>query len=166
MMRTLVVASTIMTLVLALSACGGSSGSSASDQAQTEADTYAISQIEPKFHESLSTKDIEMMMDLWAPDATFTFGPGKTATGMAEIRDTWLKTTAFKPETQWVSDHPAWKLHVTVNGDRGTLHFECHFIDVKTERVAATTAADLDVSRIDGRWLITRMVGGTAELSP
>jgi hypothetical protein len=53
---------------------------------------------------------------------------------------------------------------VTVNGDRGTLHFECHFIDVNTHQVAAVTAADMDVARVGGRWLITKMVGGTAEL--
>ena len=165
-MRTLVFGGAIIALVLALSACGGSSESSATDQAQDDADTYAIRQIEENFHESTSKKDIDQMMDLWAPDATFTFGPGKTATGIEQIRATWLKSTAFKPETHWVSDHPAWKLHVTVNGNRGTLHFECHFIDVKSEKVASTTAADMDVARIDGRWLITRMVGGTAELSP
>ena len=69
------------------------------------------------------------------------------------------------PRPHWVSDHPAYKLEVTVNGDRGTLHFECHFIDVNTGKVAAVTAADLDVARIDGRWLITNMVGRTTELS-
>jgi hypothetical protein len=30
--------------------------------------------------------------------------------------------------------------------------------------VAAVTAGDFDVARIDGRWLITKMVGSTAEL--
>jgi ketosteroid isomerase-like protein len=165
-MRTLVLGGAIVALVLALSACGGSSRSSGSDQVQHDADVYAITQIEEKVHESLSKKDIGMMMGVWAEDATFTYGPGKTATGIEQIRDTWLKTKAFKPETQWVSDHPAWKLHVTVNGDRGTLHFECHFIDVKSGKVAATTAADMDVARIDGRWMITRMLGGTAELRP
>ena len=165
-MRTLVLGGAVVALVLALSACGGSSRSSDSDQVQHDADVYAITQIEETVHESLSKKDIGMMMDVWAPDATFTYGPGKTATGIEQIRGTWLKTAAFKPETDWVSDHPAWKLHVTVNGDRGTLHFECHFIDVKSGKVVATTAADMDVARIDGRWLITRMLGGTAELRP
>ena len=48
--------------------------------------------------------------------------------------------------------------------DRGTLHFECHFIDVKKRTVAATTAGNVDVARIDGRWLITNFVGSTTEL--
>jgi len=102
-------------------------------------------------------------MSLWAPHATFSFR-GKTAAGIQQIRGTWLKSEGFKPETHWVSDHPAWKMDVKVSGDRGTLHFECHFIDVKSKKVAATTAADMDVARIDGRWLITRMLGGTTVL--
>ena len=166
-MRTLVFGGAIIALVLALSvlalsAFGGSSESSATDET---ADKYAIGQIEENFHESMSMKDIDQLMSLWAPNATFSFR-GKTAAGIQQIRGTWLKSEAFKPETHWVSDHPAWKMDVTVSGDQGTLHFECHFIDVKSEKVAATTAADMDVARIDGRWLITRMVGGTAELSP
>ena len=37
---------------------------------------------------------------------------------------------------------------------------------MKTNEVEEVTAGDLEVARIDGRWLITNMVGGTAELSP
>ena len=50
-------------------------------------------------------------------------------------------------------------MKVTVNGDRGTLHFECHYVDVDTGKIEAITAGDLDVARIDGAWLITNMVG-------
>jgi hypothetical protein len=70
----------------------------------------------------------------------------------------------WEPETQWLSDHPAYKLKVTINGDRGTLRFECHFVDVRTGKVAAVTAANQDVTRIDNRWLITNFVGSTSEL--
>ena len=55
---------------------------------------------------------------------------------------------------------------MTIDGDRGTLYFECHYVDVKTKEVAAVTRRDMDVARVDGRWLITRMVGGTTELKP
>ena len=103
-------------------------------------------------------------MGLFAPNATGTFGPGKTVTGKDQIREVWLKSVGFEPETHWLSDHPAYKLKVTVDGDRGTLHFECHFIDVDTGKVAAVTAGNLDVAKIDGHWLITNFVGSTAEL--
>ena len=72
-MRTLVFGGAIIALVLALSACGGSSKSSAPDETQLDADNYAISQIEENFHESMSKKDIAQLMSLWAPHATFSF---------------------------------------------------------------------------------------------
>lgn len=164
-MRTPLIAG-VLGIVVMLSACGGSSGSAASDQdLERKADTYAISQIERYFHESTAKKDIEEMMSLWTENATFTYGPGQTATGKDEIRNTWLAAKPFQPTTHWLADHPAYKLQVTVNGDRGTLHFECHFIDVDTREVAAITAGDFDVARVDNHWLITKMVGSTTELA-
>ena len=70
----------------------------------------------------------------------------------------------FQEGNHWISDHPAYKVEITVNGDRGTLHFECHYVDPKTEEIVSVTAADLDVARIDGKWLITNMIGGTTIL--
>jgi ketosteroid isomerase-like protein len=128
-------------------------------------DYWQIDQIEKNFHEATTTKNIEQMMGLFAPNATMTVGSGETASGLDEIRQFWLTQAAtFEPENHWQSDHPAYKLEITVNGDRGTLHFECHYIDVDTGEVVSTTTADFDVARIDGSWLITNMVGGTAVL--
>jgi ketosteroid isomerase-like protein len=131
---------------------------------QEKADTYAISQIERSFHEAISKKDIDEMVGLFAPHATGTFGPGKTATGQNQIRHAWLKSEAWQPTTHWLSDHPAYKLKVTVDGDRGTLHFECHFIDVDTGKIERLTAGNLDVAKIDGKWLITNFVGSLTAL--
>jgi uncharacterized protein (TIGR02246 family) len=164
-MRTLFTGGVLAILVFAVSACGGSSGSSASEQAmEKKADIYAISQIERSFHEAISKKDIDEMAGLFAPHATGTFGPGKTVSGKDQIRQVWMKSDAWKPTTHWLSDHPAYKLKVTVDGDRGTLHFECHFIDIDTGKIAALTAGNLDVAKIDGHWLITNFVGSTTEL--
>ncbi len=164
-MRTLLTGGVLVMLAFVLAACGGSRGSSASDQEmERKAEIYAISQIERTFHESISKKDIDDLVGLFAPNATGTFGPGKTVTGKEQIRQVWLKSVPFKPATHWLSDHPAYKLKITVDGDRGTLHFECHFIDVDTGKVAALTAGNLDVAKIDGKWLITNFVGSTSEL--
>jgi ketosteroid isomerase-like protein len=165
-MRTLLIGGALGALVIALSGCGGSSGTSADAAAdQRSVDLYEISHIERSFHEAISKKNIDELVSLFAPHATGTFGPGKTVTGTKQIRQVWLKSKAFRPETHWLSDHPAYKLKVTVDGDRGTLHFECHFIDVETAKVAAVTAGNLDVARIDGRWRITNFVGSTSELT-
>jgi ketosteroid isomerase-like protein len=164
-MRKLLIGSALAALLVALSACGGSSGTSAeAESVQRQSDLYEISQIERSFHEAISKKDIDELVSLFAPNATGTFGPGKTVAGREQIRQVWLNSVGWKPETHWLSDHPAYKLKVTVDGDRGTLHFECHFIDVDTGEVAALTAGNLDVAKIDGRWLITNFVGSTAEL--
>ncbi|HXJ66973.1 MAG TPA: nuclear transport factor 2 family protein [Actinomycetota bacterium] len=155
----------VFLLAVVLGACSGSGADSIDAQARRYQDMWEIDNLEKQFHEATSTKDIDLMLSLFAPNATFTVGGGETAVGIAEIREFWTtKSPAFDPENNWISDHPAYKMEIKVNGDRGTLHFECHFVDAKTEVVAAVTAGDADVARIDGKWLITNFVGGTTEL--
>jgi ketosteroid isomerase-like protein len=167
-MRRFLIAGVLLGVVVAaFAACSDPSSDSETAGLQLKADKYEIDQIERQFHQSMTTKDIDQMMSLWAPNATLTVGPELTAAGVDEIRGFWVtKSVAFAPETTWISDHPAYKLAVTVNGDRGTLHFECHFLDYKTDAVASITVADMDVARIGGRWLITNMVAGSTELAP
>ena len=166
-MRRFVIGSALGFFLLSgvLMACGGPSTDSGAGQNQRLADRWEIDQIEKKFHHATTTKDIGLMMSLFAPNATMTVGAGDTAAGVDEIRQFWMtKAATFEPENHWVSDHPAYKLEITVNGDRGTLHFECHYVDIDTGKVVSTTTADFDVARIDGAWLITNMVGGTTVL--
>jgi ketosteroid isomerase-like protein len=166
-MRRLVIGGALGVFLLSvvLVACGGSGTDSSGNQARRFQDMWQIDQIEKNFHHATTTKDIDLMVSLYAPNATMTVGPGATAAGLDEIRQFWLtKAATFEPENHWVSDHPAYKLEITVNGDRGTLHFECHYIDIETGEVVYATTADFDVARIDGKWLITNMVGGTTVL--
>lgn len=166
-MRRLLLVGVLGVLAISLAACGGSGSDAETAALQMKVDRYEIGQIEEQFHQAMTMKDIDQMTGLWAPNATLTIGPELTAAGVDEIRQFWLeKSVPFAPETTWVSDHPAYKLEVTVNGDRGTLHFECHFVDYSTGEVASITVADLDVARIGGRWLITNMVAGSTELAP
>jgi ketosteroid isomerase-like protein len=155
----------IFLLSVVLVACGGSTTGSSGDQARRFQDMWEIDQIEKKFHRATSEKDIDLMASLFAPSATMTVGPGVTASGVDEIRRFWLEDSApFAAENEWISDHPAYKLEITVNGDRGTLHFECHYVDAKTGEVVSATAGDFDVARIDGTWLITNFVAATTAL--
>jgi len=155
----------VLGLSMVLVACSGSVKDSSVDQARLVQDKWEIDQIEKNFHHATTTKDINLMMSLFSPNATMTVGPGVTASGLDEIRQFWLeKASTFEPQNHWLSDHPAYKLEITVNGDRGTLHFECHYIDIKTGKVVYATTADFDVARIEGKWLITNMVGGTTVL--
>src|SRR5262245_39797999 len=155
----------VFVLAVVLAACSGSGSGSNDSESRRFQDMWEIDQIEKQFHQATSEKDIDLMLSLYAPNATFTVGGGETAVGIDEIREFWTqKSPAFDADNSWVSDHPAYKMEITVNGDRGTLHFECHFVDANTQKVAAVTAGDADVARIDGKWLITNFVGGTSEL--
>jgi len=164
-MRTLLIAATMGVLVVSLAACGGSGTSSASEQAvQHQADLYAIDQLERNFHRATSKHDIELMMSLWSPTATLT--SDKTFTGTEQIRSFWLKAPVFQPDNHWVSDTPAYKIRITVNGDRGTLYFECHYVDTETQKVVNVVGADQNVQKINGKWLITSLAAATPTLTP
>ena len=166
-MRRLVIGGALGVFLLSvvLVACGGSGDDSSDAQARRFQDMWEIDQIEKQFHQATTHKNIDQMVSLFAPNATMTIGTGETASGRDEIRSFWLEDAAsMDPENEWISDHPAYKLEITVDGDRGTLHFECHYIDAKTGDVVSVTAADMDVSRIGGAWLITNMIGGSTVL--
>jgi uncharacterized protein (TIGR02246 family) len=166
--RTLLIGGALGVLVVLLAACGGSSTNSASEQAiQRDADRYAIETIAKRWHKATSRQDVELMMSLWAPNATWTVEPGRTLVGRKQIRSyVFTESAPFKPENRWVSLSALYKIRITANGDRGTLYFECHYIDVKTREVVRSTGADQDVAKINGTWLITNMVGASPGLSP
>jgi ketosteroid isomerase-like protein len=165
-MRAVLIASTALAISLSLTACG-SSKSSASEQAlQKQADLLAIDEIERTWHKASSTQNVDLMMSLWAPDATFNIGT-ETLTGKAQIRGFFAhKAGPFQPGNHWVSETPAYKIRTTVNGDKGTLYFECHYIDVKTKKVAVVVGADQNVQKINGKWLITNAAAATPSLTP
>jgi ketosteroid isomerase-like protein len=166
-MRTLLIVGALGIVVVSLTGCGNSSANASSEQAlQRQADLYAIDEIEKKWHKATSNQDIDLMMSLWAPNATLTVGPGETYVGKTEIRRFWLKSKVFQPENHWVSETPAYKIRITVNGDRGTLYFECHYVVPKTAKVIKTAGADQQVARINGRWLVTNHIGASPALTP
>lgn len=161
MVRTAVLGVVLALLVVG---CGNSSKKSAGNQqVQQQADYYLIDQIEKTWHKAASTKDVDLMMTLWAPDATFNIAT-KTLRGTAQIRAFFKTAGPFKPGNQWVSDTPAYKIRITASGDKGTLYFECHYIDVKTQKVVSVAGADQTVQKINGKWLITSSAGATPTL--
>lgn len=133
---------------------------------QEQADIYAIEQIEVNWHKASSTKDVHLMMSLWADNATFNVGT-HTYTGKDQIRSFFVNQAApFSSQNHWISETPAYKVRVTVNGDNGTLYFECHYVDVTTRQIKAVVSADSLVSRIKGKWLITQSITATPILGP
>ena len=167
-MRTLLAGWALAGLVVALATgCGGTGSASTADATmQKEANLYEIDQIEAKFHKATSTQNLNLMMSLFAPGAVFNVDQ-QALTGKAQIRH-WFATEnkAFKPGNHWESDTPSYKLRATVNGDKGTLYFECHYIDPKTKQVVAYVGVDHDVQKINGKWLIVNSVASKPKLSP
>ena len=51
-----------------------------------------------------------------------------------------------------------------MHGERGTLYFECDYIDLKTRKVASVVGADQIVQKIKGKWLITSSAAATPAL--
>ena len=167
MTRTVLAGCALAVIVAALAGCGGSGKLSAVDATvQRQANLYEIDQIEQNWHKATSTHNLNLMMSLWAPGAVFNIDQ-KTLTGKAQIRH-WFATenAAFQPQNHWESDTPSYKIRVTINGDKGTLYFECHYVDPKTEKVVSFPGVDHQVQKINGKWLIVDSAGATAVLSP
>ena len=152
--------------VAALAGCGGSGKPSAAElQTQKQATLYEIEQIEKTFHEAATTHNVNLMMSLFAPGAVFNIGT-ETYTGKAQIRRFFAtKNEAFMPQNRWQADTPTYLIRAAVNGDKGTLYFECDYIDVKTGKVMATVGVDHEVQKINGRWLILDSAAAPTSLS-
>jgi ketosteroid isomerase-like protein len=171
-MRTLTRACTLLIVVVLaglvpLSASAGDSTKpSTRDVLQREADLYLIDQVEVNFHRATSTHDLNLMMSLWAPGAVFNIDQ-QTLTGKAQIRH-WFATEnkAFMPSHHWESDTPTYKIRTSLNGNKATLYFECHYIDPKTSKVMAVAGVDHTLQKINGTWLIVDSAGAPATLSP
>jgi ketosteroid isomerase-like protein len=163
-MKKLLMAVTLIGLGV-LIAGNGAWGKSSNTSAQKLADRYRIDNIEKTWHKAASKKDVNLMMTLWAKNATATIA-GQTYRGKTAIRQLFTKAAPFQPQNHWESDTPAYKIRITPNGDRGTLYFECHYIDVDTGKVAIAVSADQDVRKINGRWLITKLISSSATLKP
>jgi hypothetical protein len=164
--RALLAGCAIGAAIAALAGCGGSGKPSAAELLmQKQATLYQIDQIERNFHLATSTQNIKLMMSLWAPGAVFNIDE-QTLTGKAQIRNWFLtQAKAFQPGHHWESDTPTYKLKATVNGDKGTLYFECHYIDPKTAQVVSYVAVTHQIQKINGKWLIVNSAAQPAVLS-
>src|SRR5438132_7925890 len=124
----------LILITVTFGACGRSNDSPGELTAlKKTADMAAIQQIEVTFHKAVSIKSVDLLMMVWADNAVFTVG-GRTFVGKTPIRNFWATTGGpFRPAAKhWISETPAYKTRITANGDRGTLYFECHFVDVNS----------------------------------
>jgi SnoaL-like domain len=137
-------------------------GVNASAAAENPTDFMEIHQIEIVFHEAGTTKNLDLMLSLFAPDATISSG-GKTYSGADQIREYWRAAGPFQPQNQWVAYTPAFRIKYSVEGDKAHLYFECLYVDKAANKIAVHTNSNDDLVRVDGKWLIKQM---TAAIVP
>lgn len=119
-------------------------------------DFMQLHKVEIAFHEAGTTKNLDLMLSLFADDAVLTAG-GKTYTGKDQIKGFWQAAGTFQPQNQWVAYTPAFRIRYAVEGDRAHLYFECLYVDKTVNKIAAHTNSDDTLVRVDGRWLIKEM---------
>jgi ketosteroid isomerase-like protein len=119
-------------------------------------DFMQIHKIEITFHEAGTTKNLDLMLSLFADDAVINAG-GKTYKGKDQIRSFWQAAGTFQPQNQWVAYTPAFRIRYSVDGDTAHLYFECLYVDKVANKIAAHTNSDDKLVRLNGRWLIKEM---------
>ena len=119
-------------------------------------DFMDLHKIEITFHEAGTTKNLDLMLSLFADDATLISG-GKTYTGKDQVRSYWQAAGTFQPQNQWVAYTPAFRIKYTVEGDAAHLYFECLYVDKVSNKIAAHTNSNDTLVRVNGKWLIKEM---------
>jgi hypothetical protein len=131
-------------------------GAAIADNKENADDFMQIHKIEIAFHQAGTTKNLALMLSLFADDATITSG-GKTYTGKEQIASFWKSAGPFQPQNQWVAYTPAFRIKYDVQGDSGHLYFECLYVDKAANKIAAHTNSNDTLIRVNGRWLIKEM---------
>src|SRR5215472_5752217 len=86
-------------------------------------DFMHLHQVEITFQQAGTTKNLDLMLSLFANDAVLTAG-GKTYTRKDQIRRFWQAAGTFQPKNHWVAYTPAFCIHYVVEGNRAHLYFE------------------------------------------
>jgi ketosteroid isomerase-like protein len=125
-----------------------------------------IYQLQAAFHRAKTTQDLDLMMSLWADDATFVNG-ATTYTGADEIRSFWQGSGSFTHHR--FSLVPSYKTTIQVHGNQAFLYFECHdvgnfatgdFDDPTIKTIVNDTFLAGALEHVAGDWLFWNMTAG------
>jgi hypothetical protein len=124
-------------------------------------DFMDLHKVEIAFHEAGTTKNLDLMLSLFADDAVL-IAHVKTPTGEDQIKTytgkAQVKNTGKRPDLfNRVGYTPAFRIRYDVEGERAHLYFECLWVDKKAGKIAAHTNSDDTLARVNGRWLIKEM---------
>jgi ketosteroid isomerase-like protein len=129
-----------------------------------------IYQLQAAFHRAKTTQDLDLMMSLWADDATFVnHSNGNTYIGADQIRGFWQSSGSFTHHR--FSLVPSFKTTIEVNGDESFLYFECHdvgefdsglFDDATKKTIVNDTYLAGTLRHIHGAWVFWSMTAGSS----
>jgi hypothetical protein len=124
-----------------------------------------IYQLQATFHRAKTTQDIDLLMSLWAPDASLTIpgNPNSPFVGLDQIRALLLTTGSFVHSR--FSLVPSFKVQIDVHGDEAFFYEECHDIgnfDLPTRYIASSTFLAGTLRKAQDAWLFWIMNGGSA----
>ncbi len=133
------------------------------------ADILAVRNIEIIFHTAgsvLPSKDLDLMMSLYADDAvlTDTAHDNKVYTGKEQVRAYWKDVSGpFRPEHHWIGYTPAMRIESHVTGNTGTLDFECLWMNVDDNTIGAHSFSSMTLERVKGQWLVKAVKVGKVD---
>jgi ketosteroid isomerase-like protein len=127
-----------------------------------------IYELQAAFHRAKTTQDLDLMMSLWADDATFVNTmTATTYSGSSQIRSFWQGSGSFTHHR--LSLVPSYKTTIQVDGDQAFLYFECHdvgnfatgqFDDPTVKTIVNDTYLAGTLRNVHGNWQFWSMTAG------
>ena len=125
-----------------------------------------IYQLQAAFHRAKTMQDIDLMMSLWAEDATFNNqgDPNSPYVDSESLKSFWLNSGSFK--NRRMSLVPSFKIQIDVKSDdEAWLYFECHDVgdyDQPTRAIAADAFLAGTVKKVQSNWVFWDMTAGNS----
>jgi ketosteroid isomerase-like protein len=129
-----------------------------------------IYELQAAFHRAKTTQDLDLMMSLWADDATFVNKTaGATFVGSDQIRSFWQGSGSFTHHR--FSLVPSYKTTIQVHGNEAFLYFECHdvgefgtggFDDATKKTIVNDTYLAGTLRHVGGNWVFWNMTAGSS----
>ena len=129
-----------------------------------------IYELQAAFHRAKTTQDLDLMMSLWADDATFVnTTTGLTYVGADRIRAFWQGSGSFTRHR--FSLVPSYKTTIQVHGNQAFLYFECHdvgefgsdgFDDPTKKTIVNDSYLAGTLRNTGGSWVFSYMTAGSS----
>ena len=129
-----------------------------------------IYELQAAFHRAKTTQNLDLMMSLWANDATFVNKTaGSTFLGSEQIRSFWQGSGSFTHHR--FSLVPSYNTTIQVHGDEAFLYFECHdvgefdsgsFNDTTKKTIVNDSYLAGTLRNIGGTWVFWYMTAGSS----